>query len=167
MKNLFKIAFLFLSLVLCSCGGSDDAPAPAAPACLTGSFMKGQVGSVNYDSSVTGGQSCAIKTTVPFAGDQIAITSVLSDTKTLNLTFFVPPTLNTTTAGILFYSPNGSAASSIGNDDNCSGVSCSVRVLVNDGKKIEGTYTASLKKFDCSGPTTVVTNGTFKAVLAL
>jgi hypothetical protein len=170
MKKLIsigKLALLSLTLFLGSCSNDDDNPSEqlTPTTILPGSFIKGEVGNFYYDSTTGGGQTFATKIQLPFVGDQITIASVLGDTKTLNLTFF-PPTGTGVTEGICFYSPDGTAANSIGNDDNCSGVFCDVIITSNNGSVIEGTFTANLKKSDCTGPTTPIVGGMFKAVVA-
>ena len=169
-KNLFKTAALALVILLLSCNKDEEtpplpAPTPGVLLNLPGSFIAGEVGNFNYDSRTGGGQTFANKIAIPFAGDQIKIASALGDTKTLNLTFFAPATTGSVD-GVCFYSPNGTAVSSIGNDDNCGGVSCTVNVTSNNGKILEGTFTASLKKTDCTGTATPVVGGRFKAVVA-
>lgn len=165
MKNNFKFLALVLCLSLASCKKEDVAPEPGTGGgTATGSFLKGNVGPFAYDSESAGGQGNATSVTIPFAGNQIAITTVLADTKTLNLTFFAP-TSTGEIDGVCFYSPDGSSANSIGNDDNCPNVSCTVNVTNNNGEFIEGTFVAVLQKSDCSGATTPLTEGTFKAVI--
>ncbi len=166
MKNLFKTFVMVAFVSIVGCSKNDDTANTSKSTNIPGSFIAGQVGSFSYDSRTGGGQTFATKVTLPIVGTQISLASALSDTKTLNLTFIAPATVGTI-SGVLFYSPNGTAASSIGNDDNCSGVSCNIIVTKNDGKVLEGTFTAMLKKADCTGASTSVSNGSFKAVVAL
>ncbi len=171
MKNLFKTAALALVILLSSCSKDEETPQVPVPTPgtgafnLPGSFIAGEVGNFGYDSRTGGGQTFGNKIAIPFAGNQIKIASVLGDTKTLNLTFFAPATTGSVD-GVCFYSPNGTAASSIGTDDNCPNVSCTVNVTSNNGKILEGTFRAVLQKSDCTGTTTPVVGGTFKAVVA-
>jgi hypothetical protein len=163
MKNVFKTMALALLIVVSSC--SSDSKSSSSPGGGTStSFIKAKVGDVMYDSTVNG-QATAVKTTIPFAGDQISIVSALSEgPKTLNLTFIgVTGTGTFDSSAVVFYSPNGTAASSIGNDDSCDGVGATLVVTKYESNLIEGTFTAQLKKSDCSGAVTPVTNGSFKA----
>ncbi len=159
-KNLFKALALSLVIAVSSCSNDDD---NASSSSSSESFVKGTVGGVNYDSTVNG-QATAVKVSVPILGDQITLASALNDTKTLNLTFVgVTGTGTFTNETVVFYSPDGTAASSIGNDDSCEGVGCTLVVTRYEANLIEGTFTANLKKSDCSGAVTAVTSGSFKA----
>ncbi len=162
MKNQLSKIFIALAITTAfiSCK-KDKKTEPSKEA--SGSIIKATIGGVNYDSEVNG-KATTTKVTIPFAGDQIAIASALSDTKTLNLTFLgVTGTGTFTSEAVLFYSPDGTSANSIGNDDACSDVNCKLIVTKYEANLIEGTFTAVLKKSDCSGATTTVTGGSFIA----
>jgi hypothetical protein len=162
MKNLFKTLVLSLVIVMSSCSKDDNATSTSGS---SGSFVKGTVGSVGYDSAANG-QGTATKVTIPGFGDQVTLATVQNDTKTLNLTFVgVTGTGTYTNETVVFYSPNGTAGSSIGNDDDCDGVSCTLKVTKYEANLIEGTFTAKLKSSNCSGEIIEVTNGSFRAKL--
>jgi hypothetical protein len=163
MKNVFKTMALTLLIAVSSCSSDSKSSSPSGGGSST-SFVKAKVGDVTYDSTVNG-QATATKTNIPFVGDQISIVSTLNvGPKTLNLTFIGVTGTGTFDSGaVVFYSPNGTSESSIGNDDSCDGVSATLVVTKYQSNLIEGTFTAQLKKSDCSGAVTPVTNGSFKA----
>jgi hypothetical protein len=157
MKNLLKTTVLLIIIIASSC--KKDAGVTAAST----SFVKGTVGSDIYDST-SGGQATTTKVTLPFVGDQISIAST-SGAKTLNLTFIGITKVGTySDEAVIFYSPNGTAGNSIGNDDSCTGVGSTLVVTKFESNLIEGTYTGKLKKSDCTGAVTLLTSGSFKAV---
>jgi hypothetical protein len=163
MKNVFKTMALAFLIVASSCSKDDDSASSPSGSTST-SFIKARVGDVSYDSTVNG-QATVTKVNIPIVGDQITISSAQNDgPKTLNLTFIgVTGTGTFDTGAVVFYSPNGTNASSIGNDDSCDGVGAILVVTKYESNLIEGTFTAQLKKSDCSGAVTPVTNGSFKA----